>query len=207
MKKLSVRNIHANHSGIDFIPEDIQRIDSDTWNNRCHVEAGFSIGHDTKNIYIRFTVLEENTRAVHKKFNDPVYEDSCVEFFVSFDKENYYNLEFNCIGTILGEYGKTRDSRVKLPEGLLKKIKATPSLGTTKINIVDRETEWTLDIVIPASVFKYSHPVSIFHGKAYGNFYKCGDRQVVPHYLSWNPVLTGQPDFHRPEYFGELDFE
>ena len=58
MKKLSVRNIHANISGIDFMSEDIQKIESDTWNNRCHVEAGVSIGHDAKNIYIRFTVLE-----------------------------------------------------------------------------------------------------------------------------------------------------
>ena len=37
-----------------------------------------------------------------------------------------------------------------------------------------------------------------------GNFYKCGDDAAFPHYGMWSPVLTGEPDFHRPEYFGEL---
>jgi len=27
-----------------------------------------------------------------------------------------------------------------------------------------------------------------------------------PHYVTWNPVGTEQPDYHRPEYFGELKF-
>ena len=38
----------------------------------------------------------------------------------------------------------------------------------------------------------------------YGNFYKCGDGTAVPHYGMWSPVGTAEPDFHRPEYFGEL---
>jgi hypothetical protein len=37
-----------------------------------------------------------------------------------------------------------------------------------------------------------------------GNFYKCGDLTAHPHFLSWSPVLTKTPDFHRPEFFGEL---
>ncbi|MBT5542155.1 MAG: hypothetical protein HOK34_04920, partial [Gammaproteobacteria bacterium] len=28
-----------------------------------------------------------------------------------------------------------------------------------------------------------------------------------PHYLTWNPVETSNPDFHRPEFFGKLIFE
>jgi hypothetical protein len=38
------------------------------------------------------------------------------------------------------------------------------------------------------------------------NFYKCGDGTSVPHYLSWNQVITETPDFHRPEFFGEISF-
>ena len=37
-----------------------------------------------------------------------------------------------------------------------------------------------------------------------GNFYKCGDKTAHPHFVSWNPVGTPSPDFHRPEFFGEL---
>ena len=36
------------------------------------------------------------------------------------------------------------------------------------------------------------------------NFYKCGDKTAHPHFLSWSPVSTEKPDFHRPEFFGEL---
>ena len=49
--------------------------------------------------------------------------------------------------------------------------------------------------------------ILLFVNDSYCNFYKCGDKQVEPHYLSWNPVLTDNPDFHRPEYFGKVIFE
>jgi hypothetical protein len=39
-----------------------------------------------------------------------------------------------------------------------------------------------------------------------GNIYKCGDALPVPHYVSWRPIDTPDPDFHRPEYFGQIVF-
>jgi hypothetical protein len=39
------------------------------------------------------------------------------------------------------------------------------------------------------------------------NFYKCGDELQTPHFLSWNPIEIDQPDFHRPDFFGTLEFE
>ena len=36
------------------------------------------------------------------------------------------------------------------------------------------------------------------------NFYKCADKSAHPHFLSWNPIDVPSPDFHRPEFFGEL---
>ena len=38
-----------------------------------------------------------------------------------------------------------------------------------------------------------------------GNFYKCGDATVQPHYLAWNPVTSAVPAFHRPEDFGVIE--
>jgi hypothetical protein len=29
----------------------------------------------------------------------------------------------------------------------------------------------------------------------------------TPHFVTWNPVGTTQPDYHRPEYFGKIEFE
>ena len=36
------------------------------------------------------------------------------------------------------------------------------------------------------------------------NFYKCGDETEFPHFGAWKEVAVPEPDFHRPEYFGEL---
>ena len=36
------------------------------------------------------------------------------------------------------------------------------------------------------------------------NFYKCGDKMQYQHYGMWNEYHVEKPDFHRPEYFGEI---
>ena len=40
-----------------------------------------------------------------------------------------------------------------------------------------------------------------------GNFYKCGDDTKYPHFGCWNEVVWEEPDFHRPECFGDLILE
>jgi hypothetical protein len=42
--------------------------------------------------------------------------------------------------------------------------------------------------------------------KCRANFYKCGDDLPEPHFLAWNMINTEEPDFHRPEFFGTLEF-
>ena len=62
--------------------------------------------------------------------------------------------------------------------------------------------EWTVAIFIPfglIGVDPENLPASLR-----GNFYKCGDLTAHPHFLSWNPINTPKPDFHRPDFFGEL---
>lgn len=176
------------------------------WNIECDVKAAFAIQNDENNIYLEFKVEESDVKARYKNFNEPVYEDSCVEFFVSFDGQNYYNLEFNCIGNILGAYGSERNMRKALDDELLENIKTCPSLGFNKIEITNRRTEWTLSVTIPKETFCYDNIKSYSGLKAKGNFYKCGDKLIKPHFLSWNPIHSEQPDFHLPEYFGDLEF-
>ncbi|MDR2968576.1 MAG: hypothetical protein LBV32_03105, partial [Tannerellaceae bacterium] len=61
---------------------------------------------------------------------------------------------------------------------------------------------WSLIVCIPFEVMGLN-PDSLPE-KIKGNFYKCADGTKYPHYLSWSPVGTEHPDFHRPEYFGEI---
>ena len=206
MKQLLARQLTGPDQEAVYGLLEIHRIDSDNWNHGFPADAGFGIGHDTQNIYLRYVVTESNILARYRDFHDPVHEDSCVEFFISFDGDFYYNLEFNCIGTIHAAYGKGRQERIRIENRLLKSIRVNPSLGTNKIQIVDRETRWTLDVLIPLPVFTFTRLDPLNQTSAQCNFYKCGDRQAIPHYLSWNPIFSEKPDFHRPEYFGKIKF-
>ena len=71
-----------------------------------------------------------------------------------------------------------------------------------------RPTEaWELALSLPYTLFQGTvlspKPGDTMHG----NFYKCGDELPEPHFLSWHPIHTPQPDFHRPDWFGELIFD
>ena len=69
------------------------------------------------------------------------------------------------------------------------------------------ETDWEVALIIPYSVF-FKHQIDSLDGKEIkANFYKCGDELQTPHFLSWNPIQIEQPDFHRPDFFGTLEFE
>ena len=65
---------------------------------------------------------------------------------------------------------------------------------------------WEVTIFIPNETIAAVYGVSEFP-EGYtlkGNVYKCGDETEIPHFLTWNPVHTEEPDFHRPEYFGDF---
>ncbi|WP_290078963.1 carbohydrate-binding family 9-like protein [uncultured Duncaniella sp.] len=40
-----------------------------------------------------------------------------------------------------------------------------------------------------------------------GNFFKCASGTSQPHFLSWSPVRSKEPDFLRPESFGDIILE
>ncbi len=168
----------------------------------------FSIRHDGTSIYLFYEVKEKEVRAVNTSINSSVWEDSCVEFFLSLEAESekYYNFEINAIGTVLGAYGPDRNQREWLPESLLSKVKTIPSLGRKPFDNQQINTPWNIQIRIPMEVLTYSDLNNLSGTDGYGNFYKCGDKLKQPHFLSWKPVLTNKPDFHTPRYFGHLSF-
>ena len=185
-----------------------QMLSAQNWVRAEGVHASFDIFHDGDHIYLRYFVQESQVRAVNTGFQTPVWEDSCVEFFLSLkgDNDRYYNFEFNAIGTILAAYGSNRHERSWLPEEVLKHIEIHPSLGREPFGIINTPTRWELKIRIPKETLVHT-PVGDLSGlDGYANFYKCGDKLEQPHYLSWNPVLTEKPDFHTPHFFRHLSF-
>jgi len=166
----------------------------------------FRIAHNNKCIFLNYRVEENSVRAVAGKDNGPVWTDSCVEFFLSFSPDaGYYNLEANCIGTVLLGKGKDRHGRIHVSPEIIDKIVRWSSLGREPFQEKPGLCRWELSLVIPTEVFEEKTELS---GKTIkGNFYKCGDELQTPHFLSWNPINTDKPDFHRPEFFGQIIFE
>lgn len=166
----------------------------------------FKIAHTVVGIVLLYDVKEKHMKSVYRRTNDPVYKDSCVEFFLSFDGVNYYNLEFNCLGTGLIGYGPAEKSaRKRLNVETIEQVKtySRMSQGTPE----NGDKAWQLLLQIPLSVFE-AHTIDSLAGRrCTGNFYKCGDDLPEPHYVAWNPINHPTPNFHLPQYFGELVFE
>ena len=170
-------------------------------------KVSFSIAYCEDAILLKYFILENYLRAFWQTSNSPVFEDCCVEFFISFDQqEEYYNLEFNCIGTCLFAFGNNNSGRQFFTEEVISKIRR---LSTIKSLVADegRGVSWELTVVLPFEIFSYHKITSLKDRSCSGNFYKCGDLLPEPHYLSWNLVKSASPDFHLPAFFGNIHFE
>ena len=163
-------------------------------------------------LFIRFQVQEKYIQAKHTELQSMVCQDSCVEFFVAPINAGYYNFEVNCIGTLHLGYGKERHNRIKIEDSDLKQINISTSLPkgiAIPSSITGPKSGYSVSYSIPFSLFeKYSNTELPRQGTVWNaNFYKCGDLTPEPSWGAWNPVKTLQPDFHRPEFFGEIIFE
>lgn len=188
-----------------LVKHDIDTLNWKDYSYKPTVE--FSVAYGNKEIFLKFYVKENYFKAEKTESNQNVFEDSCVEFFVSPEVDgSYYNFEFNGIGTCLLGYGTGRNDSKRVDPGIIAGIRRLSSLGTGPVSEKTGEFSWTITIAIPFEVF-FKHDVKELKGKSFrANFYKCGDKLKVPHYVTWNPIVTENPDYHMPEYFGLLNF-
>ena len=132
--------------------------------------------------------------------------DSAVEFFFQpAGSRFYYNLEVNCIGTVLlyrNCFENGRKISTPVNGAILKKIKRHSSLPRDMQYEITTPTTWYLSLQIPKEVFVSDrHP---FSGQVWrGNVYKCADKTSHPCWLAWKECGT----FHEPETFGSFHFE
>lgn len=170
-------------------------------------EVTLAIGYSNNEIFLKYYIIEDYFKAEKTETNQMVCEDSCVEFFVSPENDRiYYNLKFNGIGTCLLGTGTARENSVRANPEIISRIRRVTSAGKKPVKEKKGRFEWTITIAIPFEIF-FHHKIKELEGKTFrANFYKCGDKLTVPHYVTWNPVGTLQPDYHQPEYFGLLKF-
>lgn len=165
-------------------------------------EVKLYIAHNAEAMLLRFDVGEDDVKAVCLSDNGPVWEDSCVEFFVKAPGSPYYfNFETNCLGVGLAAKRTSRKDCTHFSSGMMEKIVRRSSLAA-KAAEGGRGT-WSLELEVPFDVLDCGARPEVLMA----NFYKCGDETSKPHYISWAPIDCPTPDFHRPEFFGKLELQ
>lgn len=172
-----------------------------------HPLTTFTIAHSAKYIYVNFFVRCNYLRAVNYENNSPVYEDSCVMFYVQPPHtSDYWRFEFNCIGAInASRQIEGREDSVCLTNEEIAGISVLPSCGRRPFREIEGLFTWDILAAIPLELIGVDYAGGPVELK--GNFYKCASGTSQPHFLSWSPVRSKTPDFLRPESFGKIILE
>ncbi len=163
--------------------------------------------YSSKYFYLKFTVYEQKVTVRYINIGDPVYKDSCVEFFINLfpnETQEYFNIEFNAIGTIKMGYGIKR-SRSYLTPTDLNELKIFSTIKAP-VKGYHGSDNWKLFCALPISLLERISDRKFIGNEAAGNFFKCGDETEFKHYGMWNLIDNPNPDFHLPEYFGKIIF-
>jgi hypothetical protein len=171
--------------------------------------------YDPANLYLRFRVDDRYVVAKHTEFQSPVWQDSCVEFFVQpRGSGGYFNFEINCGGALLSYYiedptrtadGFAKYTKLSAEQG--RRVRISHSLPATVAPERQEPIQWHIACAIPLEVLEaYTGPLGLLAGQTWrGNFFKCADDSSHPHWASWAPI-SEELNFHQPQYFGLLRF-
>lgn len=175
------------------------RVDRVLWEPDCGVRMEQKLCYDDTALYVFQRAEEADIRAECSAPLSPVHEDSCMEFFFSLaDDGRYVNFEINPNACVELGFGPDRHERVRLCH--------KSELETFRPVCTRMPDGWTAEYRIPLSFLRILYPDFVLRsGISFrANCYKCGDKTARPHFLAWNAVETPTPDFHRPEFFGEM---
>ena len=174
-------------------------VDCVLWEPDCGVRMEQKLCYDDTALYVFQHAQESNVRAEYTAPLSPVHEDSCMEFFFSLTGDGrYVNFEINPNACMELGFGPDRHERVRLCHKAEKE--------TFRPVCTRTPDGWTAEYRIPLSFLRILYPeFTLRSGVSFrANCYKCGDKTPRPHFLAWNAVETAAPDFHRPEFFGEM---
>jgi hypothetical protein len=189
--------------------------------NKCAPEVQVKLYYTEERLHARFKVFEDNPLIRYYNPNEPVYRDSCVEFFLQplpDSDPRYLNFEFNAAGTLLLEIGENRNGRRTLCESERAELFGIRAEAGLQTELLDDGPEvgltapdscrkyWELEFSIPFGWLRTMFPDFLPEaGCSFrGNFFKCGEDMLHPHYGTWNRVTSASPDFHRSCDFGIL---
>ena len=181
----------------DAVPE--LEVSEILWLPDCGIRAFGRFCYNAESLHIRLRAVEENIRAEYTAPLSRVCEDSCLEFFFMPEGEDrYFNFEINPNGCPDIGFGRSRQDRMVLYRQDAKQLFGIHTQKTPD--------GWEAAYRVPLSFLRLFWPDFSFTGSLRANVYKCGEQTAREHYLSWNPVSSETPDFHRPADFGVMTF-
>ena len=145
-------------------------------------------------------------RPVSPKTTDGFGPIRAWNFFIAPDQGLYYNFETTCIGRLLLGARKSRTEAEHASAETLGGILRRTSLPGEPFAEREGDNRWHVVLAIPPQAL-FRHRIEDWSGvEARMNLFKCGDELSHPHFLSWQPIRTEKPDFHRPEFFAQVRF-
>ncbi|MGN0526249.1 MAG: carbohydrate-binding family 9-like protein [Acutalibacteraceae bacterium] len=186
----------------DFFDSQYTELDSFHWEADIPYRPRvlFKMGVVDGSLTARLKRYEREPKTTYTERNQPVYEDSCLEFFFNpfEDKKEYINIECNS-STYLSQFGDGKQGRVYVSD--ITDIEP-------RINRFGGRDEngffWGVAITVTkefiSAVYKTDINTIDFNCVK-ANFYKCGDKCNTPHFVAFNPVTTLPPGFHNPSCF------
>ena len=175
-------------------------IDKVLWTEDYGIRARGQLCYDDDNLYVHMSAVEKDIRAENTEPLSHVCEDSCLEFFFMFpDSENYFNFEINPNGCLCVQFGPEKTDRIN--------IVRDDAAEYFDIRTDRTSDGWDVFYRIPLKFIQLFYPDYRFGGEISANMYKCGNKTVNKHYLSWTQIDLDTPNFHCPEYFGKMRFD
>ena len=132
--------------------------------------------YDARGIYGIFRVQDRYVRCLRTQYHDPVWKDSCVEFFAQPKPDRgYFNFEFNCGAAFLCCHITNPERTpegfkefIKVPAELGQVIQARSSLSQRIDPEITEPVVWTLRFFIPFALFEhYLGPLGAIAGQAW----------------------------------------
>ena len=158
-------------------------------------------GDEKAGLYIHLFCEEKNPISKEQKLDGMVCMDSCMEFFFGMYEAgssdiHYLNIESNSLGVTFMSFGEGRYGRVFLDALGIDRFPVSVNIG---------KDGWEVFVFVPEESLKKVFKLSDINDTTQmrGNFYKCDENANAP-FGSWAPIVAPAPDFHRPEYFGNI---
>lgn len=173
-------------------------------------ESRVYLAHNGQTLYALFTIHTRELRAAATADLQPVADDTCFEIFLKKAGDTHYcNFEFNYRGIANVSRRPGRAGAVKFDAGRLSRIRRFPLTATAEPHDnmpADSDAETALLVEIPLALIGLE-PSEPLPTRLEGNIYSCSARASEPYFLSWQPIATPEPDFHRPDFFAPIILE